>query len=308
MFVVTCPGQGSQKPGFLAPWVEDPARRAELERMSDAAGIDLILHGTESDEATIKDTAIAQPLIVAAGILSWNALREGQPELAAEVSGVAGHSVGEVTAAYVAGVFDADTALRFVRLRSTLMAEDASSTPSGMVAVLGGSEELVTARLNELGLEPANFNGGGQIVAAGGPSSLEALAAEPPQGSRVIALKVAGAFHTKYMAHAREQFSLHRAEFAASDPQLTLWANEDGSVYDNGDAFVDEMVRQLAQPVRWDACMASMLDAGVAGLIELSPAGALTGLAKRGMKGIPSLALTSFEAISTLPEGFRGDR
>lgn len=302
-----CPGQGSQKPGFLAPWIEDPARRDELERMSEAAGIDLILHGTESDEATIKDTAIAQPLIVAAGILSWNALREAQPELAAQVRGVAGHSVGEVTAAYVAGVFDADTALRFVRLRSTLMAEDASTTPSGMAAVLGGSEELVCTRLEELGLEPANFNGGGQIVAAGDPTALEALAVDAPQGSRVISLKVAGAFHTKYMARAREQFALHRAEFASTDPQITLWANEDGSVYSNGDAFVDEMVRQLAQPVRWDACMAAMLNAGVTGLIELSPAGTLTGLAKRGMKGVPSLALTSSDAMSSVPEGFRGD-
>lgn len=308
MFVVTCPGQGSQKPGFLTPWIADPARRAELERMSDAAEIDLITHGTISDEETIKDTTIAQPLIVAAGILSWNALREKHPDLAQRVSGVAGHSVGEVTAAYVAGVFDADTALRFVKLRSRVMAEDANATASGMAAVLGGDEALVRDRLAELELEPANFNGGGQIVAAGAPDMLAELAETPPRGSRVISLKVAGAFHTRFMAHARDQLALHRAEFPASDPTLTLWANEDGSVYTQGDAFVDEMVRQLSQPVRWDHCMSSMLEAGVTGLIELSPAGTLTGLAKRGMKGVPSLSLTKPDALASLPEPFGQSR
>lgn len=293
MLVVTCPGQGSQKPGFLAPWIEREDRRAQLARLGEAAGIDLIAHGTESDADTIRDTAIAQPLIVAAGILAWDALREEQPELAAQVTATAGHSVGEITAAYVAGILDGEGAMRLVGIRSRLMAEDAAKVETGMAAVVGGDEATVLARLDELGLSPANFNGGGQIVAAGEPAALDALQADGPEGARVVPLKVAGAFHTSYMGSAREALSAARGDIAGADPSMTIWTNEDGRAVASGAEFVDAIVRQVAQPVRWDRCMASMAEAGVAGMIELAPAGTLVGLAKRGLKGVPAAALNA---------------
>lgn len=292
MIVLTCPGQGSQKPGFLAPWIEDPAHRAQLERLSAAADVDLVEHGTVSDAETIRDTAIAQPLIVAAGILTWDALSQ-RADAVANVGGIAGHSVGEITAAYAAGVFDAETAMRFVALRSRLMAADAAKVVTSMSAVVGGDEDAVVARLTELDLTPANFNGAGQIVAAGEPAALDALRAEPVAGSRVIPLKVAGAFHTRFMADAREALAARRGEFTASDPVRTLWSNHDGEQVTDGGEFVDLMVQQVAQPVRWDKCMASFEAAGVTGLIEVSPAGTLAGLAKRALKGTPTAAVTA---------------
>lgn len=290
MIVVTCPGQGAQKPGFLAPWLEDEAHRATLEQLSVAAELDLVRHGTESDADTIRDTAVAQPLIVAAGIVAWNALA-ADPELAARIGGVAGHSVGEITAAYCAGIFDAVTAMSFVTTRARLMADDAAKVATSMSAVLGGDEAEVEQRLAELELTPANYNGGGQIVAAGLPENLERLAAEPPAKARVIPLQVAGAFHTPFMASAREALAAKRSSFPAADPQRTIWTNRDGAAVASGDEFVDAMIDQVARPVRWDRCMASFADAGVTGLIEVAPAGTLTGLAKRALRGTPGVAV-----------------
>lgn len=302
MIVLTCPGQGAQKPGFLAPWIEDANHRAFLERLSDAAEVDLVEHGTNSDAETIRDTAIAQPLIVAAGMLTWNALTgadasgaepTGNDSPIARIGGVAGHSVGEITAAYCAGIFDAETAIRFVATRARLMAADAAKTTTSMSAVVGGDQSEVEAALAALDLTPANYNGGGQIVAAGLPENLERLAAEPPARARVVPLQVAGAFHTPFMADARAALADRRSEFETADPARTIWSNRDGSAVTSGATFVDWMVEQIARPVRWDACMASFAEAGASGLIEVAPGGTLVGLAKRGLKGTPAVAITS---------------
>ena len=302
MIVVTAPGQGAQKPGFLAPWLEIPAHRELLGRLGEAAGLDLIAHGTVSDADTIRDTAVAQPLIVAAGMLTWNALVDS-PEIAEAIGGVAGHSVGEITAAYQAGIFDAETAIRFVALRARLMAADAAATTTSMSAVLGGDQAEVEQRLDELELTPANYNGAGQIVAAGLPSNLERLAAEPPAKTRVVPLQVAGAFHTSFMSTARAELASRRGEFATSDPVRTIWSNHDGERVTQGAAFVDLMVEQVARPVRWDRCMGSFADADLTGLVEVAPAGTLVGLAKRALKGTPAVAIQTpddLEAARTL--------
>ncbi|MGI9824525.1 ACP S-malonyltransferase [Agromyces sp. Marseille-Q5079] len=289
MIVVVCPGQGSQTPGFLSPWIADPARAERLADYSEAAGVDLALHGTESDADTIRDTAIAQPLIVAAGLLTLDALlADGRAE---RIGGIAGHSVGEITAAAGAGVLSAADALRFVGERGRAMADAAAQTPTGMSAVLGGDEATLLARLDELGLEPANFNGGGQIVVAGALDALETLKAEPPAGTRVIPLQVAGAFHTRYMRPAVDHLAAVAATLAPADPAQTLWTNRDGSTVASGTSFVDLLVGQVSSPVRWDLCMASFAEAGVTGIIELAPAGALVGLAKRALKGVPTVAV-----------------
>ncbi|MEO6199947.1 MAG: ACP S-malonyltransferase [Cryobacterium sp.] len=289
MIVVVCPGQGSQTPGFLAPWLERPDFAADLAQISEAAGIDLLAHGTASDADTIRDTSIAQPLIVAAGLLTLKALLAGGR--GAGIAGIAGHSVGEITAAAGAGILSAADAMRFVSERGNAMAQAAMTAPTGMSAVIGAEESELLARLDELDLEPANFNGGGQIVVAGALTALASLAENAPARARVIPLQVAGAFHTRYMSPARERLRAVAAELETADPTLPIWTNNDGSAVTSGAKFLDLLVGQVASPVRWDMCMQSFADAGVTGIIEVAPAGALVGLAKRALKGVPSVAI-----------------
>lgn len=290
MIVVVAPGQGSQTPGFLEPWVADPAHRALLEQYGDAAGIDLVAHGTVSDADTIRDTAIAQPLIVAASLLSAHALLEGRRD---RVGAVAGHSVGEFAAAAIAGVLTDTDAVRLVRERGLAMADAAGAVPTGMSAVLGGEEDALAARLAELGLSAANMNGAGQTVVAGELPALAALAAEPVAGSRVIPLQVAGAFHTHYMSSAVDRLQAAVAGVAVGEPSIPLHTNRDGSRVASGAQFVELLVGQVSSPVRWDLCMDQFAAHGVSGVIELLPAGALVGLAKRALKGVPTVAVKS---------------
>lgn len=288
VIVFACPGQGSQTPGFLSPWLELDGAADDLAAFSEAAEVDLIQHGTVSDADTIRDTRIAQPLIVAASLIAEKALRERAGRAA---DGIAGHSVGEFAAVVGAGVTDAATAMRLVGIRGRAMADAAAKTPTGMSAVLGGDEEAVLSLLADLDLTPANYNGGGQIVAAGALPALAALAESPVKGSRVMPLKVAGAFHTHYMASAVDTLRDAIAGVEAADPAITLWTNKDGSVLTDGASALENLVTQVSSPVRWDLCMASFADNGITGLIELTPAGALTGLAKRGLRGVPAVAV-----------------
>ena len=288
MIVLACPGQGSQTPGFLSPWLELDGVAERLAAYSDAAQVDLVTHGTVSDADTIRDTRIAQPLIVAASLITAAVLADRTDRAA---DGVAGHSVGELAAAALAGVISDTDALRLVGIRGRAMADAAAQTPTGMSAVLGGDQDAVVARLTELGLTPANYNGGGQIVAAGDLEALAQLAAEPLRGTRVIPLQVAGAFHTSYMAPAVDTLRTAVGEVAASAPTTTLWSNRDGGVVTEGATALAQIVDQVSSPVRWDLCMSAFADAGITGLVELAPAGALTGLAKRGLRGVPTVAV-----------------
>ncbi len=300
MIVIVCPGQGSQKPGFLEPWLQRPGARDLLGALGDACGVDLITHGTTSEADTIRDTAIAQPLIVAAGILTLAALAEDDSLAAAH--GIAGHSVGEFTAAAGAGVLDATDAIALVGIRGRAMAEAAARVATGMSAVVGGDEAEVLAALGAHGLVAANYNGGGQLVVAGKLSALAAFAETPPAGSRVIPLQVAGAFHTSFMESAVATLREAAASVTTHDPAITLWTNRDGSVVSDGTVFRDLLVGQVSSPVRWDSCMSSFEQAGVTGIIELSPAGALVGLAKRGLKGLPTVGITSPDDLDAARE------
>lgn len=286
MLVILCPGQGSQKPGFMNSWLELPEYRTTLESMSESISLDLIKHGTLSDEDTIRDTAIAQPLIVAASIATANLLD------LTSVSGVAGHSVGEVAASQIAGIINQDQAMQLVNLRAQAMSKAAaSSEKTGMAAILGGDVETVIARLTELGLTPANYNGAGQIVAAGSTEAIQQLVAEGPEGSKVIPLSVAGAFHTSYMQPAVSELAEFVSTLTVSDPSKTLWSNQAGQIVRTGTEYLDLLVGQVANSVRWDLCMEAMVNAGVTAVIEVSPAGTLAGLAKRGMPGVEIVAL-----------------
>ncbi|MFJ6278731.1 [acyl-carrier-protein] S-malonyltransferase [Arthrobacter subterraneus] len=296
MLAILCPGQGSQSPGFLTPWLDLPGVREHLEALSEAAGVDLVLHGTVSDEETIRDTAVAQPLIVAAGLVAARVLLGDTPLTSSTV--VAGHSVGELTASAVAGALTEQDAIRLVRTRAQSMAAAAAVTPTGMSAVLGGDPDDVAATLERHGLTAANANGGGQIVAAGTVDQLAALAADPPQKARVIPLKVAGAFHTHHMAPAVEALEELRPSLSPAEPLATLLSNFDGEPVASGDLNLDSLIAQVSRPVRWDLCMQRLQDMGVSGVLELPPAGTLTGLAKRGMRGTAGLAVKTPEDLS----------
>ena len=286
MLVILAPGQGSQKPGFMSSWLEIPAFRTKLEEFSDAISLDLIQHGTLSDEETIRGTAIAQPLIVGASIATASLLNT------TNVSGVAGHSVGEVSAAAIANVLTDVQAMQLVNVRAKAMAHAAAtSEATSMAAVLGGDQGTVIARLTELGLSPANYNGAGQIVAAGSKSGIEKLVAEGPQGSKVIPLSVAGAFHTSYMQPAVSELEAFTSSMEISNPEIKLWSNQNGQLVSDGSEFINLLVGQVANSVRWDLCMEAMVKAGVTAVIEVSPAGTLAGLAKRGMPGVEIVAL-----------------
>jgi [acyl-carrier-protein] S-malonyltransferase len=298
VLVLVCPGQGSQTPGFLAPWLELPGFRDRMHWLSTVAGIDLVTHGTESDAETIKDTAIAQPLIVGAGLISLLALFEHPADGFRLVAGGAGHSVGEITAATAAGVISAEQAMVFVRERGRLMAEASALTPTGMSAVVGGDSDEVAQVLLKHGLVLANNNGGGQVVAAGTADQLRALSADPPAKARVIPLQVAGAFHTEHMAPAVKELGAMARAMSTHDSRSRLVSNRDGTVVHSGREVLERLVTQVSRPVRWDLCMETFKDLGVTGLIEIPPAGALANMAKRGLPGVEVLALKSPDQLS----------
>ncbi|GAB3623815.1 ACP S-malonyltransferase [Mariniluteicoccus endophyticus] len=305
MLAIVCPGQGAQTPGFLSRWLEDPVLRARLEWLSAVAGMDLVRHGTESDEDTIRDTAVAQPLLVAAGLVSALALFP-HPAEAFRIVGVgAGHSVGEITAAAAAGVLSAEQAMVLVRERGNQMAVASAATPTSMTAVVGGDRDEVLAALDKHGLTPANNNGSGQIVAAGTVEQLEALADDAPRRARLFPLSVAGAFHTHHMAPAVSHLEHLSRAISTHDPRVNLLSNRDGVVVQTGRDVLDRIVTQVANPVRWDLCMETMLDLGVTGLLELPPAGTLTGIAKRNLKGVETFALKTPDQLDEAREFVR---
>lgn len=299
VIVVASPGQGSQTPGFLAPWLELDGVADQLAAYSDAAEVDLIAHGTESDADTIRDTRIAQPLIVAASLIAADELTRRAGRTA---DGVAGHSVGELAALVGAQVVAAHDAMRLVGIRGRAMADAAAHTPTGMSAVLGGDADEVIALLDELELTPANYNVAGQIVAAGALPALAQLAERAPRGVRVMPLQVAGAFHTSYMAPAVDTLRAAVSGVSAADPALTLWSNRDGAAVTDGHDALERIVSQVSSPVRWDLCMHSFAEAGVTGFIEVAPAGALVGLAKRGLRGVPNVAVKTPDDLDAAVE------
>ncbi|GAA4925406.1 ACP S-malonyltransferase [Nesterenkonia rhizosphaerae] len=304
MLAIVCPGQGSQTPGLLSPWLEDPQSKALVQQYSEYSQTDLLTHGTISDEETIRDTAVAQPLIVAASLLAAHRLGLTAERLAGFGDKVllSGHSVGEIPAAALAGALTEEQALQLISVRAAAMADAAAAEPTGMAAVLGGVEDQVLEAIETAGLSPANINGGGQIVAAGATGAIEQLVQNPPARARVIPLKVAGAFHTSYMASAGETLSAAAAQMTPQDAQVTLFSNRDGAAVVEGSQVLTQLVDQVTRPVRWDACMESMREAGVTGVLELLPGGTLVGLAKRGLRGVASFAVKSPEDLEAAGE------
>ncbi|CAB4595623.1 unannotated protein [freshwater metagenome] len=287
MLALIAPGQGSQTPGMLNSWIEDPTSKSFLMKWSADIDLDLVRLGTTADADEIKDTANAQPLIVATSLLAAHAL--GIKEFAL----VSGHSVGELAAAALSGAIGESDALRLVRTRGIEMAKAAATTPAGMSAVLGGDRSEVLAAIASLSLVAANDNGAGQIVAAGDLTALATLAENPPAGARVRALAVAGAFHTSYMASAVAPLADLAASISIHPPLIPFISNKDGAAVRSGAEIVARIVNQIANPVRWDLCMQALKTMGITGVIELPPAGTLVGLLKRAVPEIESFALKS---------------
>jgi [acyl-carrier-protein] S-malonyltransferase len=298
VLILTAPGQGAQTPGFLSPWLEIPSVAERIGAWSELAGRDLARLGTTGEADEITDTAVAQPLLVAAALAVASLLPE--PDAAA------GHSVGELAAGAIAGVLSPADALRLTAVRGNAMAESCNSAPTGMTALLGGDQSTVLAAIEASGATPANVNGAGQVVAGGTLEQLAALAASPPAGARLRPLKVAGAFHTEHMAPAVATLATATATTVVKDPAITLLSNLDGDVVTSGADWLERIVAQVAAPVRWDLCMQAMSGLGVTALVELVPGGTLTGLAKRALPGVELLALKTPDHIEAARELFAG--
>jgi [acyl-carrier-protein] S-malonyltransferase len=290
VLVISAPGQGAQTPGFLSPWLEFPGVTEQIGAWSELVGCDLIKYGTVGDADEIRDTAVAQPLLVAAALAAASALG-----VAARVhAGItAGHSVGELAAGAIGGVVAGDDAMRLVAVRARAMAKAAAADSTSMTAVLGGDEAEVLACIEKHGLTPANINGAGQIVAAGTRAQLKAFAADPPQRAKLRALSVAGAFHTAYMAPAVEDLQATAATVTARDPVLTVLSNRDGAVVRTGADWIERIVTQVSAPVRWDMCMQTMRSLRATAFIELPPTGTLVALARRALPGVALIGLKS---------------
>ncbi|MFF0529500.1 ACP S-malonyltransferase [Nocardia amikacinitolerans] len=299
MIALFAPGQGSQTPGMLAPWLDLPGANDRLALWSKAAGLDLVRLGTTATAEEIVDTAVTQPLVVAAALLAYAEI--DQDSLPAATI-IAGHSVGEFAAAAVAGVISSDEAVTLAAIRGAEMAKACALEPTGMSAVLGGDEAAVLARLAELDLVPANRNAVGQIVAAGKLDALAELAANPPEKARVRALPVAGAFHTAFMAPAQDAVAEAIAKITPKDPTRVLLSNFDGQPVASGKDAIEKLAAQVTRPVRWDLCTETVRQAGVSAVAELPPAGTLVGIAKRELKGTPNLALKTPEDLPALAE------
>lgn len=295
MFAVLSPGQGAQRPGFLAPWLELPGARERLAGWSRVAGVDLATMGSVGDAAQVRDTAVTQPLLVAAALLAADALAEPADVLA-------GHSVGDFATAVLAGSLTAESALALVRVRGEAMAAASADPATGMAAILGGDTDTVVDALTEFGLEVANRNAAGQVVAAGRVEALDALAADPPARARVRRLEVAGAFHTSWMAPARAALAAAAADVTARDPQVPLLGGADGGVVRNGAELLERLVALVTGSVRFDLVLRTLGELGVTGVVELVPGGTLTGLVRRELPDVEVVALRTPDDLSAARE------
>ena len=304
MIALLAPGQGSQTEGMLSPWLDLPGAADRLAAWSKVSGLDLVRLGTTGSAEEITDTAVTQPLVVAATLLAH--LEAAKRGLLADKDAkdliVAGHSVGEIAAYAIAGVISADDAVSLAATRGAEMAKACALEPTGMSAVLGGDETEVLERLEALDLFPANRNAAGQIVAAGPLSALAKLAEDPPAKARVRALGVAGAFHTRYMAPALDGYAAAAAAVATAEPAATVLSNCDGKPVASAAEAMEKLVAQMVRPVRWDLCTATLREHDVTAIVEFPPAGTLTGIAKRELRGVTAHAVKSPADLDALAD------
>src|SRR6476659_1053092 len=286
---------------MLAAWLEQPGAAERLAAWSEISGLDLARLGTTAPAEEITDTAVTQPLVVAATLLAHEELtRRGL--LAGKDTVVAGHSVGEIAAYAIAGVISADDAVKLAATRGAEMVTAWSIEPTGMPAVLGGDEAEVLARLEALDLVAANRNAAGQIVAAGALAALDKLAEDPPAKARVRQLATAGAFHTHYMASATDGYATAVEKVTTAEPSTKLLSNADGQPVASAADAITKLVAQLTRPVRWDLCTETMRQDNVTAIVEFPPAGTLAGIAKRELRGVHTHAVKAPADLDGLEE------
>ena len=304
MLALLAPGQGSQTPGMLSPWLELPGADERIAAWSEVIGLDLARLGTTATAEEITDTSVTQPLVVAATLLAHAELtkRGLLAGRAADSTIVAGHSVGEIAAYAMAGVLSADDAVSLAATRGAEMAKACAAEATGMAAVLGGDAAEVLARLEALDLVPANRNAAGQIVAAGAVSALDKLVEDPPEKARVRKLATAGAFHTHFMASALDGYSAAAAAVSVAEPTASLLSNADGKPVTSAADAMTKLVAQLTRPVRWDLCTDTLRQREVTAIVEFPPAGTLVGIAKRELRGVPTYAVKTPADLDGLTE------
>ncbi len=302
VLAIVAPGQGAQIPGFLDSWLELPSFASRIDWFSSVTDMDLKYFGTQADEETIKDTSVAQPLLVASAMAAALEAFGSLSELQAKTDLIGGHSVGELAAAGLSNALSVEAALVFVRERGRSMAEAAKTTKTSMTAIIAGKEEEVLQAIADCGLTAANYNGSGQIVAAGTVEQLAQLEANPPARTRLVPLSVAGAFHTVHMHPAVARLEALAEGITPSDPVIPLISNRDGEIVESGADYLDRLVNQVAHPVRWDLCMRTMSAQKITGLMELAPAGTLTGIARRNLKDVERFNLNSPEDLEEARE------
>jgi [acyl-carrier-protein] S-malonyltransferase len=285
VLAVLCPGQGAQSAGFLTPWLTSYDVRPRLDQLSESAGFDLVAAGTDTS-FDVVDTAVAQPLLVAAGVVTAELLGELTPETV-----LVGHSVGELTAAAVAGALDPADAVRIAALRGAAMKSACAQADGGMTAVLGGEAADVLAAIEAAGCVAANVNAAGQVVAAGTHDALARFASSAPAGARLRALNVAGPFHTQWMAPAAADLAGAMAAVGARAQHRGVVSNLDGVLVSSGDQLKQRVVTQLTAPVRFDLCLQTLRSHGVTAVVELAPAGVLAGIARRELPGVEVVAV-----------------
>ena len=288
------PGQGSQTSGMYSTWITDTANKELIAKYSELIDLDLFHYGTSATQAEITATNIAQPLLTALAFMSFSKLEVNSNSNII----YSGHSVGEFSAASLAGFYYDKTAMKLVNVRGKAMAEAAASNnATGMSAVLGGDKAEVIRHIEQFDLVPANVNSNGQIVASGLLSNLEKLSENPPASTKVRKLEVAGAFHSQFMKSAESELEKEFAQVEVTDSNSSFISNKDGQIIKDSSELKNRLITQITSPVRWDLCQAKMIELGVTGMLELAPAGVLTGIAKREMPGVELFAIKSPEDI-----------
>ncbi len=294
MLSIVTPGQGSQTSGMYSTWITDTANKDLIAKYSELIDLDLFHYGTSASQTEITATNIAQPLLTALAFMSF-----GKLEVNSNSNIIySGHSVGEFSAASLAGFYSDKTAMKLVNVRGKAMAEAAASNnATGMSAVLGGDKAEVIRHIEQFDLVPANVNSNGQIVASGLLTNLEKLSENPPTSTKVRKLEVAGAFHSQFMKSAESELEKEFAQVEVTDSNSSFISNKDGQIVKDSSELKNRLITQITSPVRWDLCQVKMIELGVTGMLELAPAGVLTGIAKREMPGVELFAVKSPEDI-----------
>jgi [acyl-carrier-protein] S-malonyltransferase len=279
---------------MLQPWLGWPGAKSLVAELSEAAGLDLVQRSANASDEELKKTEIAQPLLLATALLSWGALNAPSAHgTKFDLAAVAGHSVGEFAASIIAEVLSPTDAMRLVKLRGHAMANASKTPETGMAAVLGGNEAAVMAAIEQCDLHAANINAQGQIVAAGLLTNLAELPERVPDGCRVRPLAVAGAFHTKFMSSALQEFNTAAKTTEFRDPKITFVSNDAGKVLVTGQQIREHLTKQIAKPVDWLACQRTFAKIGIKQMIELAPGKTLSAIAKRETPDITARPIAS---------------